>query len=395
MPFRNRIRLPIHAYTPQFPTEANRFRKADGSTVTQSVVIRKTYDLRTDHMGESMHQKLVIALNHDDVTIEGDKYIGGISVDGEYSIDWPDFMDYPIGPASVLIQVTPFNVTNSNCATCDVLTQLSLEDDIFPTVVEGEVQSAYVYGNDSICCFPVTAEITWFETAYLDAASIDAATGFVLLTSKDPVASVGVIKLATYRITCPDGTYDEADIYADVEGTLPSCEQPGGFDLPIFSVDGPPFEITVSWTTPASPPSGGYEWQLFEMQSPGTPVLTGTTAINEATFDAPSPSTDYGFYVRSVCEGGAFSPYTEVLFTTPAGSGGGDDCGTFVVSADDGTLGSTIYFYSFMDCNGEIQNRAINNLDTRFECMLMDAFNEPIFFQEHAGAIDITFDSLC
>ena len=395
MPFRNRIRLPVHAYTPQFPTEANRFRKADGSTVTQSVVIRKVYDLRTDHMGESMHQKLVIALNHDDVTIEGDKYIGGISVDGEYSIDWPDFMDYPIGPASVLIQVTPFDVTNSNCATCDVLTQLNLVDDTFPTVVEGETQSDYVYGNDSICCFPITAEIVWFNTGYLDDASIDAETGLALLVSKNPVASVGVIKLATYRVTCPDGTYDEADIYADVEGTLPACEQPSGFTVEI-DPDGPPFVVTITWTDPNPPPADGYTWELYEMQTPGTPVETGLSLDNEVTFNAPSPSTDYGFYVRSACDDEVYSPYSEVLFTTPAGSGGGDDCGSFSVAADDGTLGSTIYAYSFMDCNADIQNRLINNLSTRTECMLMDAFNQPVYFEaSHPDVIDVTFVDLC
>src|SRR5688572_6045204 len=159
MPFANRIRLPLFASTAQFPTEATRFRKANGATQTLSVVVRKTYNITTDYMGELMHQKLVIALNHDIVTIEGDRYIGGIAVDGEYAIEWPEFLDFPLGQAKVLVQATPFDATNSNCQTCDVLTQLNLVDDDIGPIDEDNTFALNVFLNDEICCFPVTAEV--------------------------------------------------------------------------------------------------------------------------------------------------------------------------------------------------------------------------------------------
>lgn len=393
MPFHQRVRLPIHAYTPQFPTEATRFRKADGSTVTQSVVIRKTYNLRTDMMGESMHQKLVIALNHDDVTIEGDKYIGGITVDGDYSIDWPDFMDYPIGPASVLIQVTPFDATNSNCQTCDVLTQLELVDDDAGEIAEGAEATVGVYGNDSICCFPIEAEIVSFNTAYLDSATIDEETGVVTLTAKDPANSVGSIVMATYRVTCPDGTYDEADVYASIAGSEPACEQPSGIDVG-FSVDGPPFTITMLIGSPVSPPSGGYEWMLYEASAPGVPIDSGTDADNTIEFSVPGADTEYIFSVRSVCGDGVYSPYTNVNFTTPEGDES-QTCGMFTVICNDHTVENNHYAYSYMDCSGEIQNRIISNLATSNQCMLMDENFVPVYFQDNSGFIGWEFEDLC
>lgn len=388
--FLNRVRLPIHAYTPQFPTEASRFRLANGTTKTQSVVIRKTYELRTDHMSELYHQRLVIALNHDTVTIEGDKYIGGIAMDGEYAIEWPDFMDYPLGIGAALIQVTPFDVTNSNCQTCDVLTQLSLVDDNAGEIAEGATVQVGVYGNDEICCFPITAEIMSFASGYLAAATIDEATGIVSLTAKNPVPSVGSIVMATYRVMCPDGTYDEADVYGSIAGSEPACEQPSGMEVILDSPD-----ATVSWTNPVATPAGFFEWILYEADNPGIPIQSGTTTGTDHFVELTglSYTTEYIFSVRSNCGDGVFSPYTNVQFTTPAS--GLSDCGTFAVSADDGTLGSTVHFYSYMDCDGTIQNTGITNLSTQLVCMLMDEFNQAVYFQDHSGYITNTYDSLC
>lgn len=376
--FKNRIRLPLYLRTPQFPTEANRFRLSDGTSKTLSVTIRKNYNLQTDYLNELMHQRLVIALNHDDVSIEGDKYVGGVSVDGEYEITWPDFLDYPLGQAAVKIQVTPFNFTNDNCQTCEQATQLSLVDDDAGDIAEGGSANVNVYLNDNICCFPVVAEIVYINTDYLDTATIDQGTGVVTLTAKNPVADVGSIKMATYRVTCPDGAYDEADIYASISGGSSDCEQPSDFDAVSISAAPAPFDITITWGAP-TPPAGGYEWQVYDAADLGTPVDSGTTATNEATFQAPDSGTDYKFFVRSVCDEGIFSPYSEVDFTTPASGSG--DCGNFRVTANDGTPGTDLYLYTYMDCDGIIRTRGLINIGTRDLCMLMDEFNQPIYFE--------------
>lgn len=391
--FKNRIRLPFYIKNPQFPTEANRFRMANGTTKTLSVVIRKTYQLETDYMGEKLHQQLVIALNHDEVTIEGDKYIGDVVMDGEYVIEPVDFLDYPLGKGGATIQVTPFDATNDNCQSCDALTQLSLEDDEVGEIEEGGIGSVNAYTNDSICCFPITAEIVSFASGYLDSATIEEATGVVTLTAKDPVASVGNIVLATYRVTCPDGTYDEADIYGSIVGSEVECEQPTVFERSI-SVDGPPFEITVTWDNPAVPAADGYEWILYEASNPGVPIDSGTTAINAATFDVDAADTGYIFSVRSVCSEGVYSPYSNYEFTSPEGGGGGSDCGSYSVTANDGTIGTSLYSYTFMQCDGNLRTRYITNLQTRIECMLTQNVNEPVYFNT-TGPVTYEYESVC
>lgn len=386
--FKNRVRLPIYTRTPQFPTESTRFRKANGVSVTLSVTIKKIYELVTDYMGELMHQRLIIALNHDEVTIEGERYDGDVTVDGDYQIEWPDFIDYPLGQAKVNIQVTPFDMTNSNCQTCDVLSQLNLVDDQAGEISEGGVATVGVYGNDTICCFPVTAEIVSFNTGYLASATIDQATGIVTLTALNPAPSVGNTILATYRVTCPDGSYDEADIYGSITGSEPECEEPSSFDLNVYSGTGP-ISVDIEWLAPAVDPASGYEWQLYDMAVPGVVVQSGTSADKTVTITGLNAGTNYGFYVRSVCGEGVYSAYAEHLFTTP--TGGVITCGSFDITANDGTLFNNMYTYSFMDCNGQIQNRNIFNLNTRQECMLMGDFAVPVFFTSSGTGTEVTY----
>src|SRR5687767_11228562 len=99
MPFRNRIRLPFYLTRPQFPRESNVFRRADGSTKVQSVIIRKVFEGETDKLPKEIHERFIVALSHDDVTIEGKYLATGVSMDGDYEIDWLKFLDFPLANA--------------------------------------------------------------------------------------------------------------------------------------------------------------------------------------------------------------------------------------------------------------------------------------------------------
>jgi len=392
MPFVNRIRLPLYLKTPQFPTEANRFRLSNGESKTLSVTIRKVYELQSDYMGEAMHQRLVIALNHDTVNIEGDKYIGGASVEGDYEITWPDFLDYPLGQASVKLQATPFNFTNDNCQTCETATQLALVDDNAGEIAEGATGSVIAYNNDTICCFPIIAEIVSFNTEYLVSATINEATGEIILTAKNPAITVGSIVMATYRVYCPDGNYDEADVYASINGSILACEQPTDIIVSLSAAPAP-FTLNASWTAPASPPL----YYEYLVTSGGITYGSGNSAAGDPQIFTPGVtglpgSTTFTLSVRSVCSAGVYSPYTDIEFTTPSGEV--TNCGKFTISCDDGTTDREAYDYSYMDCNGDIQNRTIVNLSTRELCMLVDDFNEPVYF-ETTGPVDYLYIEPC
>lgn len=377
MPFKNRIRLPLYTKAPQFPAEANRFRLANGESKTLSVVIRKTYNLVTDYLPERMHQRLTIALNHDEVNIEGDRYVGGVSVDGEYKIEWLDFLDYPLAQAEVQIQVTPFAATNDNCQTCEEASQLETVDDVIPgDISEGAIVNASLYDNDTICCFPFTAEIVWFNPDFVDSVVLTEATGNVLITMKDPAPLQEAVSLITYRVTCPNGVYDEADVIGTVLGTIPGCEVPA--DLEYVNVD----EGTdvVTWTG-----AGDFEWELYTCDNLGTPVQTGAGAINSKTFNDLAPGQCYRFPIRKDCGGGSFSAWTNIEFTVPVPDA---NCGEFEFTANDGTTDRNIYQASYMNCNGTISNNTIPNLSTRNGCLMVDSNNDPIYFE---GDPEITY----
>lgn len=390
MPFLNRVRLPIHITTPQFPIEATRFRLANGDKKTLSAVIRNTYILKTDYLNKEMHQRLVIALTHDTVNIEGDKYVGGVSLDSAYEIEWVDFLDYPLGQANATLEITPFDVTNTNCQTCDVLSQLSLVDDDIGELEAGATGEINVYSNDNICCFPPSAEIVSFNTTYLDDATIDEETGIVSLVVKADAFSVGSIVLATYRVLCPDGTYDDADVYGSISGETPDCEQPSPLTV-LAEVGGT--SAYADWTFPVVTPTGGFEWQLFRADTPGTPVDSGTTTDHFVEMTGLEPLTDYIFYVRSACEEGVYSPYTSGEFNTPDTDI--EDCGSFSVIINDGTVENTPYSFSYMDCSGTLRDRIGRNLEEYTICMLMDAFNQPVYFESLEPYFTVTYTEPC
>lgn len=380
--FKNRVRLPFYLRQPQFPSERNVFPLSDGSVRVLSNIVRKTYQGLTDNMDEGWHQKLAIALAHDEVTIEGDRYFGDVVMDGDYSINWVDFLDYPLGQATFQVRVSPFDATNDNCATCEDATQLSLVDDSFLyPLTEGEVETISVFDNDSICCYPIVAEITTFNTNYFSSVEIDQETGIVTFTLFPSVfSSAPGTVLATYRVTCPDGSYDEADIIGEVVGTETPCLPPS--DLTHTHID--ESEITtesdeVSWTG-----TGDWEWQLFDCSNLGTPIDTGTTSGNLVTFLSLSPGTCYTFSIRQDCGEGMTSDYISLEFTTPAAE---TLCGLFNVSANDGTFNRVSYGYSYMDCAGNIQTKTIINLSSFPRCMLMDSFGNPVYF---SGGVNVT-----
>lgn len=377
----NRIRLPLYIKQPQFPTEANRFRLADGSTKTLSVVVRKTYELETDYLPEKMHQRLVIALNHDTVSIEGTRYVGGVAVDGDYNIEYPDFLDYPLGKASARLQVTPFDVTNDNCQTCEEAGQLDLSDDTFEDPLsEGSSNDTDVFTNDAICCSPITAAIVSFNTNYVASASIDESTGVATVVIKDPSPSGTNVRLATYRVTCPDGSYDEANIYGTVEGSEPSCEPVSDVEASDIGID----TATVGWTASPSAPDE-YGWQLFQCDDLGTIVQQGTSASNSVDLTGLTPNTCYRMVVWAICGEDNTSDTAYGEFTTDVDLPG---CGRFLLTNNlypDEPTGIA----SYMDCGGSIRNIVVKT--TRIVCMMMDINLNPTYFVSESGS-DILYE---
>jgi hypothetical protein len=295
--FKNRVRLPFKITRPQFPEEKSTFRKADGSSKTVSSVIRKTYEGETDNWPEKWHERFTIALSHDDVAIEGEKYIGEVSKDGDYNIDWADFLDYPVAKAKFSVEVTPFNATNSNCQSCEEVTQVSLQDDFFPDELgEDQPYSLNLVENDSVCCYPSTITIVNYNTDIILTAAIDA-QGVLSITTKPELTDAVDALLLTYRITCPNGGYDEGNVYGTVNGSISSCVAPTNIRVGEI-IEG---EATLLWD--AAPAAVSYDWELISSENPGIPEQTGNTltpTVSITGLNEDNPVT-YTLYVKTNC----------------------------------------------------------------------------------------------
>jgi hypothetical protein len=369
--FTNRIRLPFQILRPQFPTDASVFRFADGTSKMVSSTVKKQYEGETDYLPAKWHERLVIALSHDNVTIEGDVYLGSVVRDGDYTIDWPKFMDYPTGKAAFTVDVTPFDNTNSNCQTCEEAIQLSLVDDEMPTaIVENHDYNINVADNDNICCYPAVFSLTSFNATYLATASIDQDGNFTFHTKPSFTSGTG-IKIATYRVTCPNGGYDEADVFADASGSVtPGCVAPTNLALITSS------STTASLSfTPAIPAPNHYYWRLYVTGAMFN-IQAGTVAGSPINLSGLTASTSYTLYLRSQCDAtnndSPASAFIQLQFMTPGTDPANPGtCGQYLLNYNNPAGGApSTTRVTYLDCNGSYQTTFVANHILRIICAM-------------------------
>lgn len=383
----------MQLHSAQFPEERQVFRKANGVTKTLSVVVRKTYEVETDFIPEMWHQRLKIALAHDNISWEGDRYLGGVTQDGDYNIQWPEgVLHYPTAKAECKVQVTPFDATNSNCQTCEEASQLDLVDDAV-TALYGEPleedtdYTASLADNDLICCYPAVFSLVSFNSDYLTTATINAATGVLSIHTAEDLVSVNGLLIATYRVTCPNGGYDEANVYADIEGTIVGCLAPT--DLQVVSQS--PTAIQYSWVEPFN--DATYYYELYEGSLPvGTPLYSGTIDIFETvTVVGLDPNTEYYFQIRTVCYGSESNFIGVASSTIPESN----ICGQYEVCIDNGTGNpASSRTITWRDCNSELQSQNVFNLSCVLICALQTSPGVPVYINA-APFGTITYVSLC
>lgn len=388
----NRVRLPFYITQPQFPTTREVFTNSQGVTKVYSAVIRKTLQGKTDHLPKEWHEKLVIALNHKQVTIEGSNYVTGVAMDSDYEIDWDDFLDNPLAMANFTVSSTPFRAVSDNCMTCDEVGQLSLEDDFTDEVFEEgqEVQYPYpITQNDNICCYPFTLEVIDYNTDYLLDFQLDQ-NGVASLVLHPLAPILNNVWLATYRVTCESGQWDEAKIYGNISGSLIACIRPSNLQLTYDDQD--PETVRYDWNLISPAPANGYQWALYLSDDLFTPVFSGTTTDNFVVINDVPPGT-YTFAVRSSCGGGNYSLWTMLSGFSPRPINT-DTCGnfnvTYIPSESEG-----MQTFSYIDCNGDVKSVVLAGAGVRNLCMLTDLSNVPIYFSASTQDINYTYIAPC
>jgi hypothetical protein len=363
------------------------FPKADGTIKVLSVVVRNTMQGETDYIPEHWHRKLVIALSHDDVIIEGDRYVGGVVLDGDYQIDWQEFLDYPVAKSTFQIQVTPFSATNSNCVSCSQVSQLSLVDDTYPiTLGDGEPGGFNVYDNDSICCLPATGEIVYTNEQFISTANLSE-DGSFSFTAQNPVPVQGNVKIATYRVTCEDGAYDEADVYASFDGSGgETCCEPYGLSVN-ENID------TISFSADCEP-ANGFAYDFRSSANPGVVISSGTIPGSDREVDIPSAvylyTGEYIFNIYSDC-GSSQSATTTYIFNVPPPIG---QCYGFNAYYGD-FAGPSFATFSYMNCAGEVVNQVVTRFNQVYVCAAVNPDNTPIFWASDQPSSTFTAYSEC
>lgn len=382
--FKNRVRLPFELSRPQFIDERDDYRKANGETVTLSVIIRKVYEGVTDRMPEKLHERLKIALAHDDVQVEGDRYVGVITQDGSYDIEWPDFKNKPIAMAKFKANVSPFNASNSNCGTCEEFTQVVTEDDDLGSVNEGDVLTFDPLENDSICCNPVNVTIVTINSDYVASASVNPVNNFITLTLKTPLPPANGITLASYRAECQNGQFDESNIIADVDGSLPPvCLAPTG----LFMSDITTTTAKANWSAPTPAPAS-YDWVVYDVLFPGVDVAAGNTTDTFVDITGLTEQTSYIFYIRSNC-GSTQSNYISVNFLTLA-EDSSEFCGSYTIQNTTGA----VRFFNYITCSGDTITQRMAPFQTLSICALQTSPGSPVEIDVPLG-LTVTYNGLC
>ncbi len=114
----NRVRVYMHISKPQFLDDESVYVKSNGVRKVLKSVNRKQLEVLTNLFDANFHEFLKMAIGHDIVSVKGKWYEGGIVKDGNFQIDWPNFIDFESAPAAFKLLATPYNFRNSNCEVC-------------------------------------------------------------------------------------------------------------------------------------------------------------------------------------------------------------------------------------------------------------------------------------
>src|SRR6187401_2474321 len=161
----NRIRIPFHLGKPQYPAEEDIYLKGNGRRVVLKSIVSKVMDGKTEYMPSKLHERLTIALRHDEVNVESQDFTGSIRMAGAYDIAWIDFLDYPVAQATFKAFEEEFVARSNKCDICERAGNLTLVDDSFEeNILEGTENEINVSENDDICCDSPVFSIESFDT---------------------------------------------------------------------------------------------------------------------------------------------------------------------------------------------------------------------------------------
>ena len=117
--FANRVRLPFYFQDPQYPEDETVYIKSNGFRKVLRLNVIKEYSVITEHFPELMHDKMKVALSHDNTYVTGQKYTGSFRKSSPYTPEWTQ--GFCLAPAAFKVLVNPDISVNNNCQSCEDL----------------------------------------------------------------------------------------------------------------------------------------------------------------------------------------------------------------------------------------------------------------------------------
>lgn len=111
---KNKMRLPIRLFNAQYPQTDKIYQKKSGARDVLYSKIDKEYELETEYIPEEWHCKLIIALSHDQVWIDGEL----LTKTADYKIEWENYIKSECGlklEKGNTKMSTNISLRNSNC----------------------------------------------------------------------------------------------------------------------------------------------------------------------------------------------------------------------------------------------------------------------------------------
>lgn len=110
----NRNWLPLYQRKPKYPETRKVYIKSDKSYKTLSASIEKEYENLVEFMPDEFHDRLVVALSHDNIHFTSSKIDADVFKKGDYNIEWGE--DDTLESAQAIFVVNAqFEGRNSNC----------------------------------------------------------------------------------------------------------------------------------------------------------------------------------------------------------------------------------------------------------------------------------------
>ncbi len=112
--FENRIWLPMYCRKPAYPEDRKIYMKNNKTYKITKASIEKEWEVAINYFPDKIHDRIVVALAHDNIYFQNQQISDNIFKKDEYKIDWDEYPPIDVAQASFKV-LQSFAGRNSNC----------------------------------------------------------------------------------------------------------------------------------------------------------------------------------------------------------------------------------------------------------------------------------------